>query len=252
MRRFFIPQFSFVQNSENLPRDVAHHISAVLRLRQNDHVILCDGAGGCFECRIDVISAKKCQVTLVRQWQEQETVLPVTLIQGVPHSDKLDLILQKTTELGVTRIVPVHCSRCQYPVPAEKAPRKLERWQKIVAEAARQSERARLPDVLPVTSFAQAVRESTDDLKLILWEEADQPLDSALPQEIPQQVTVVVGPEGGLTQDEVALAKECGFVAVGLGPRILRTETAGMALMAILQFKYGDLNLIPRELSSQG
>jgi len=247
MRRFFVPHVTFTHESEDLPRDVAHHISTVLRLRCEERIVLCDGAGGCVECRIEEISAKKCRVTRLRQWSEQETALPVTLIQGLPHSDRLDIILQKTTELGVQRILPTHCQRSQYPISAAKASRKLERWQKIVAEAARQSERAWLPKVATVSSFAETVRECDAELKLVLWEQAAQPLEAVLPQQPPKDVAVIVGPEGGLTEQEVELALQQGFVAVGLGPRILRTETAGMTLMAILQFQYGDLNRIPRE-----
>nr|WP_320115167.1 16S rRNA (uracil(1498)-N(3))-methyltransferase [uncultured Desulfuromonas sp.] len=247
MRRFFVPQITLTQACADLPRDVAHHIGSVLRLRQGDRIVLCDGRGDCAECRIDEVSPKRCRVTCLRQWTEQETALPVSLIQGLPHSDKLDLILQKTTELGVRRVLPVRCQRCQYPIAPAKAMRKLERWQKIAAEAARQSERSWLPEVAALCSFDEAVRHCDADLKLVLWEQADQPLHHVLPEKVPDHVAVVVGPEGGLTEEEVALATQHGFVAVGLGPRILRTETAGMALMAILQYQYGDLNRIPRE-----
>lgn len=247
MRRFFTPQITFTHSSADLPRDVAHHISTVLRLRTDDRIVLCDGRGGCAECRIDEISPKRCRVTRLRHWLEQETAFPVTLIQGLPHSDKLDLILQKTTELGVQQVRPVRCQRCQYPIAPAKAARKLERWQKIVTEAARQSERSWLPEVAALCSFEEALQHCDADVKLVLWEQADQPLQRVLPEISPDRVAVVVGPEGGLAQEEVALAVEHGFVAVGLGPRILRTETAGMALMAILQYQYGDLNRIPRE-----
>jgi 16S rRNA (uracil1498-N3)-methyltransferase len=245
MRRFFLPDFSVDTTFVDLSPEVAHHVKTVLRLREGSDVVICDGAGQCFECRLEDLS-KGCRVEVRRQWHEEESALSVTLIQGLPHSDKFDLILQKTTELGVGRICPVVCERCQYPIAPAKRERKQQRWLKIATEAARQSERAWLPEVAELTPFSTAIQNCDAELKLVLWEEAQQPLKDILPPSAPFDVAVVVGPEGGLTAAEVALAVEHGFVVAGLGPRILRTETAGLTLMAVLQYVYGDLNLPPR------
>lgn len=245
MRRFFVPHFSSVPGATTLPRDTSHHLKTVLRLREGMEIVVCDGAGGCCLCRIDHLDAKATRVQVLKSWQEVETALSIQLLQGLPHSDKFDLILQKNTELGVARFVPLRCERCQFSLPPAKEARKVERWRKIVTEAARQSGRSWLPQIESPQSLAQAVAECESELKLVLWEEAHTPLVEVLPSVPPASVAIVVGPEGGLSRQEIASAQAAGFVTVGLGPRILRTETAALALAAILQYQYGDLNLAP-------
>ena len=249
MRRFFIPQFSIESASISLPREITHHLRTVLRLREGSEIVICDGAGGCYQCRIEGLDSKQGSATVVRSWVEEETALDIQLLQGLPHSDKFDLVLQKNTELGVSCFVPVRCERWQFALPAAKVARKLERWQKIVTEAARQSGRSWLPQVQPPQSLTEAVSRCDADLKLVLWEEATQPLIELLPEQPPRRVAVLIGPEGGLSRDEVASAESHGFVAAGLGPRILRTETAGLAISTILQYQYGDLGLVPKGYS---
>lgn len=246
MRRFFVPEGLLSTTKVLLPKEVAHHIKTVLRLRQGADVLLSDGCGQCAHGQIETLSSKSCTVTLVKQWFEEETALAVELIQALPAADKFDLILQKNTELGVRRFQPVLTERCQFSLPANKLLRKSERWQRIVNEAARQSGRGWLPHVELPLPLEQALSQCQAQLKLILWEQAQQPLKDLLPSSLPESVAVVVGPEGGLGGAEVELAQKYGFVPVGLGPRILRTETAGFTLAAILQFHYGDLSIIPK------
>lgn len=246
MRRFFVPEGVINDTKVVLPKEVAHHIKTVLRLRQGADVLLCDGRGQCCHGQIEALSSNSCSVVVLEQWFEEETALQIELIQSLPAADKFDLILQKNTELGVATFQPTLTDRCQFSVPENKLGRKIERWQRIVNEAARQSGRGWLPQVESPLPLKQALSQCQAQLKLVLWEQAEQPVKEILPSCLPESVAVVVGPEGGLTAAEIALAREYGFVPVGLGPRILRTETAGFALTAILQFHYGDLNLIPK------
>ena len=169
----------------------------------------------------------------------------VSLIQALAKGDKLDLVVQKSTELGVGRIIPVTTERVvQRLDPGElQSLSKRTRWQKIATEAARQSGRIDIPEVEGVTSLQTALTASAKEaLKLILWEGARQTsLRSVLPAAPPQQIVIAVGPEGGFTTDEVEAARAAGFVAAGLGPRVLRTETAALATLAILGYVLGDL-----------
>lgn len=246
MRRFFVGEHLLHPTQITLPKEVAHHIKTVLRLRQGAEILLCDGHGHCCHCCIDELSSKRGCVSVLNHWFEEETALSVELMQGLPSSDKLDLILQKNTELGVSLFQPVTTERSQFSLPANKLVRKMERWQRIVCEAARQSERAWLPQVLEPLPVAKALSQCAARLKLVLWEEACQPLNAVLPSDTPASVAVLVGPEGGLSAADVDTALEHGFVPISLGPRILRTETAGLAISAILQFHYGDLDQLPK------
>jgi len=246
MRRFFVPEGVLNDTRVVLSKEVAHHVKTVLRLRQGADVLLCDGQGQCCHGQIETLSSNRCSVIVIKQWFEEETALPIELIQALPAADKFDLVLQKNTELGVVKFQPTLTQRCQFSVPANKLGRKIERWQRIINEAARQSGRGWLPQVEAPLPLKQVLSQCQAQLKLILWEQAEQPMKVILPSTTPESVAVVIGPEGGLTATEIALAREYGFIPVGLGPRILRTETAGFTLAAILQFHYGDLNLIPK------
>ncbi len=249
MRRFFIPAqvLAGVANGAEitLPKEVSHHIKTVLRFAVGTEIVLGDGLGCCCRCSIVSFSSNAIAVFVEQQWFAAETALPLELLQGLPTGDKFDLVLQKNTELGVSVFQPLVTQRSQFAVPANKIGKKLERWQRIVNEAARQSERAWLPQVVAPLSLPVAVAKCEAALKLMLWEQGTQPLREVLPMQRPQSVAVLVGPEGGLSTTEAEIAQEHGFVPVTIGPRILRTETAGVTISSILQFRYGDFDLVP-------
>ncbi|MBN2645844.1 MAG: 16S rRNA (uracil(1498)-N(3))-methyltransferase [Desulfuromonadaceae bacterium] len=242
MRRFFVPLLDPAVREMALPADVAHHLCTVLRCQVGYHFVLCDGCGGCAQARLLSVAGKKAVAALDRFWQQPETALPLTLYQALPAGDKFDLILQKNTELGVGVFAPLFSERCQFSRFEKKFDKKVERWQRIVQEAARQSQRSWLPTVLPPGSLQDVLAGCQAGLRLVLWEGACQPLDALLPRETPVSAAILVGPEGGLSDADVALAVGHGFQPVALGPRILRTETAGFALTSILQYRYGDLS----------
>jgi 16S rRNA (uracil1498-N3)-methyltransferase len=225
--------------------DLFHHIAHVLRLKKGARIRLADGSGLEFTGIISRVAGKSISVTL-----EETCTAPVTesgpgitLYQGVPRGDKLEFILQKCTELGVTGIVPFLAARSVARIPAGRLKEKLERWQRIVQEASRQSNRMTVPEISYAGEFAEVLRLADDPVKLLLWEEEQAgTLKKVLPGlPPPQRISVIVGPEGGLTVEEVASAVKCGFIPVSLGKRIVRTETAGLAIVAILQFYWGDM-----------
>lgn len=239
-RRFFIDPEAVTGDRIILADDIRHHIGKVLRLSVGDELLLLDGHGNHYLGQIETLSAAEGFARIDQQWFATENILPVRLIQSLPKGEKFDLILQKGCELGISRFSPVWSERSIPMASRVRSDKKRQRWQRIVAEAARQSRRPILPLCDPVSALEQTLSECREELKLILWEDESRPLAERLPVERPADVAVLVGPEGGFSQQEVDLATTAGFLPVSLGPRILRTETAGFAVAAVLGYLYGD------------
>jgi 16S rRNA (uracil1498-N3)-methyltransferase len=218
----------------------------VLRFQPGACFQLFDGLGQIAE----VILHEQGQVEITQVRTCPEPHCHLSLIQGMPKGDKLELVLQKGTELGVNHFALVEMARSVGQLKGERRNRRLERWHKIIQESARQSQQYHLPQLSADLSFAATLTQIDAEEKLILWEQCDQPLTSVLSKDRVKSVAVVVGPEGGISADEVELAESLGYKAVGLGPRILRTETAGLAIMSILQYLYGDLSVVDFNESS--
>jgi len=241
MRRFFLPPDCLRADLVPLPEEIAHHLATVLRLSEGEEILLLDGLGAVCRCRIESLSRRDGAARVLERRQQTERALPVRLLQGLPKGDKMDLVLQKGTELGLTAFSPVFAARSVPTPSAERGEKRRRRWERIVREAAQQSRRVCLPRLGDVLPLGEALRHSSEELRLMLWEEESLPLAEVLPAAAPRDVAVLVGPEGGFCPEEVAAARACGFVPVGLGPRILRSETAGLAIAAVLQYLYGDL-----------
>ena len=219
-------------------KEFARH-AKVLRLRPGDDLILCDGAGREMQGKLVTLSADELCVELTHELtpSKAERVAQITLLQGIPKGDKMELILQKATELGVSRIVPVAMSRS-----VAKYDKNPPRWEKIIQEAARQSGRTTLPSLEVVTSFAAAITRWVVPGSSFLLDETGEGarLREALPKEA-SEVLALIGPEGGVAPAERRASLEAGFIPVSLGTRILRTETAAITIAALLQHYYGDL-----------
>lgn len=242
-RRLVIPGVNLAPGEIRLTREAARH-ARVMRLGPGDLLEICDGSGRQARGKILSLSRQEMVVHLseepIGEPAAKTSALPVTLVQGLPKGEKTDLILQKATELGVSRVILAHTTRA---VPRPQNPEaRLARWQKIAREAARQCGRYEVPEVLGVLGFEEALKEAGSGLSLLLDECAQEGLllREHL-RERPEAVTLVVGPEGGLTEEERRTAWGMGFLSASLGKRILRTETAGLAVLAILQHLYGDL-----------
>lgn len=215
-------------------------------MKAGSGVTLTDAEGGRLSGVIEEVGAKSLTVRISAREeapQLQDQALRITLYQGLPKGDKLDLILQKCTELGAAELVTFEAARSVVKLRGERSASRLERCEKIVQEAARQSGRQLAPKVAIGGNLEQVLRAARHDVKLLLWEgERTTGLREAFePYSAPESVGIVVGPEGGLTPEEVEQAIACGFTPVSLGRRILRTETAGFAMLSILQFHWGDL-----------
>jgi len=247
MHRFFVSPENLSKELIPLNGETHHHLRSVLRLRPQSEILILDGRGQICRCRLERVEAKSSLARVLVRWWERETALPMKLLQGIPKGDKMTQILQKGTELGITEFQPVLTEHGIARVPAERRTHIQRRWETIVREAARQCCRPLLPVLHPPLDLGQALAGCREELRLLLWEKASSPLAAALPEKAPDGVALLVGPEGGISDQEAALAERHRFLPVRLGPRILRTETAGWTIAAILQHCYGDLNLTEGE-----
>jgi len=237
----FIPAQLLDGERVTLDRAASKHLVKVLRLRVGAEVCIFDGRSSEIEGRIVRASAAAVELALGKRHHLPLPPVTITLLQSVPRSDRMDIIVQKTTELGVTRIIPLTSSRSM----VKPSPNKSRRWRTIAQEAARQSGRADVPDVAEVVALDSALASAVaaGGTRLVLWEEERAlPLRRVLAEVTHAPVTLLVGPEGGLSEEEVESARAHGFRSVSLGPRILRVETAALVAVALTQSALGGLD----------
>ncbi len=241
MANFYIEKSDITENIATITGEEAQHISRVLRMKKGDNVTLCDGEGMFFEATLTDFSDKSvvAEITSSRK-AETEPYVELTIFQGVPKNPKLETIVQKLTEIGAVRIVPVDTKRA---VAKLDKSAKVDRLRKIAREAAKQSKRGIVPEVMDSMSFKNAVKlASQADLSIIAYEEeVETSLKKALSGKTPKTVSVMIGPEGGFEKDEVEFAKENGLVSITLGKRILRTETAPLVISAAVLYELGEM-----------
>jgi len=219
-----------------------NHITRVLRLRSGDALTVFDGSGGEFGARIEEFRKDSVVVSVEdHRTLDRESPLSLTLAQGISRGERMDWIIQKATELGATRIVPVFTKRSVVRLDDKQAERKLQHWRAITVAACEQCGRNRLPDLATPIDFFDVLPESVTpgETRLLLSPGGDLRIDDL--RDIQSGVTVLIGPEGGLDEVEQEAAIAAGFKAVRMGPRVLRTETAAIAALTILQRYFGDL-----------
>ena len=242
MPRFYCPPPIPLSGSFNLPPDAAHHACRVLRLRVGDSVEIFDGAGN--ECHglITDLGAKHVVVAnLAARNDRRESPLHTVLAQALSSSEKMDWVIQKSTELGVTEIQPLATERSVARLPSERAARRFAHWRQVAISACEQCGRNVLPEIhlpMDIMDWLQQIK-SMPDTKYILLPDGTATLHD---QPSPQNKTVLlIGAEGGFTLAESAAAMNCGFVPIRLGSRVMRTETAAIAGLAVLQSLWGDI-----------
>lgn len=242
LTRCHVAQPLAVGSEITLPDTVAAHLIRVLRLQPDDLCVLFNGDGMDYTARLIDASKRQGRVQILSaQPVANESPLRITLLQGIARGEKMDLILQKATELGVTRIVPVESERSEVRLHGERAHKRMQHWQAVVAAACEQCGRARLPELAPIQPLHQAaVRYG--ETGLFLDPHADSRLtDIAFPPT--HTCTLAIGPEGGFSPLDCEQLLAAGYRGVRLGPRILRTETAGLAAISALQALHGDFAL---------
>ncbi len=238
--RFFIQPEQIAGPRITISGKDVHHIAATLRMKTGDALLLCDGQGA--EYKVNIIQISKYEiVTHIVNRSKREIKYPlVTLGQGLPKSDKMDWIVQKATELGVTSIVALVTERTI--VKVKDKDKRLARWEKICREAAMQSNRSDIPRVEGIQAFeeyVQVVTAGPGTLLLLPWEEGTKPIKDVLRGSSGlRNIVVLIGPEGGFSSSEAALAQKKGFHAVSLGPNILRAETAAVAVLGMIGYEY--------------
>jgi 16S rRNA (uracil1498-N3)-methyltransferase len=244
MRRFFIAPEQIHQAYPRLGEEDARHMRTVLRLAPGTAIVVFDGTGAEYQARVEAIDERQVLIALVRQLPAgSESGAEITLAQAYLKDKKMDQLVRRLTELGVTRWLPFMARR-SIPSPDQKRTQaRHQRWQKISQEAVKQCRRSRPMVIESPVGFAEALDLSRPyDLKLFFWEGAEaQPLRQPEGLPAPARIFIMIGPEGGFDPTEQRAAQAQGFLMAGMGPRILRAETAAVAACTLAQFLFGDM-----------
>lgn len=242
MQRFFVTPDQVGEDKIRIQGSDVNHMKNVLRMRPGEEVMVSDGNNRQYRCRVENYPDGEAVLAILEAGLV-DTELPsrIYLFQGLPKQEKMELIVQKAVELGVCQVIPVQTRRCVVKLDAKKAAKKVQRWQQIAESAAKQAGRGYIPAVSEVMTFQEALAFSEAlDIRLIPYELADgmegtrKILDGIRPG---QSVGIFIGPEGGFEKEEVSRAVEAGAMPITLGKRILRTETAGIAVLSILMYR---------------
>jgi 16S rRNA (uracil1498-N3)-methyltransferase len=241
MPRFFCPQPLAIGQIITLPETVAHHIQ-VLRLAEGGLITVFNGDGGEYSATLARIERRSVNAEIkVHHPREVELPFAVTLAQALPEGSKMDWIIEKAIELGVSGFQPLAAQRCVVRLSAERAEKKMSHWRGIIESASEQSGRNRLARLAPLQEYKQWITQQDLHRRIILTPRAEQSLPDWARHQGPQAVTLVIGPEGGLSDQEEELAIRHGALALAMGPRILRTETAALAAVSALSAIWGGM-----------
>ena len=248
VHRFCVAPDAIASGRVVLPDAAAEQVRKVLRLRAGEGIAVFDGSGAEWSASLDAVGRDSVTATLIEQsFPEVEASVDITLLVALIKAERFEIVLQKATELGVCRFVPFVSERVQGGDAAAPSKRRIARWNRIVTEATEQSGRVRVPRIDPPTSMAEAVAAAADQGPVILLWEAGAPrgfrtvLEELISEEAPSRLSLVIGPVGGIATREVEEAMEAGAVVAGLGPRVLRAETAAVAALTASMHQLGQL-----------
>ena len=243
MRRFFLNEP--LTDSLEIKGDDAQHIMRVLRMKVGDNIIIVGQGGFAGIAEIQVCNPDRVGVVLKEVIQEnKEPPIRVVLVQALPKGDKMDYIVQKAVEMGVSQIIPMVSEHCVVKYDERKKEERCQRWQKIAVEAAKQCGRILIPEIKPVQKFMDIVKDHEPSmLTMMLYEgRMTEPIkDLFVKHKDCRRCVLLIGPEGGVSKSEVALCRSHNIASVSLGPRILRTETASLAALAVIMYEFGDM-----------
>ena len=242
--RIYFPGITGKGETFDLGGENLRYVKSVLRMRKGDRLILFDGAGWEYETVIKNFSTDGIEVEVMGKNRIEDESPNIILLQALPKANKMDSIVRKATELGARRIIPFRSARSVPQLTAEKAHVRVSRWRSIATEAARQCGRADIPEVSDVLSFEEMLASSEEGaLKIIFWEEESERGVKKLLRENKYEgardVTVMIGPEGGFSREEVESAVRRGFISVSLGRNVLKVETAAVTILSIIQYELG-------------
>lgn len=239
MYNFFIENDQFYNNSVDIKDENFNHIKNVLRMKINDELIVSNKEkGNSFLCKISEIGENRIVCSIIEERESTEPIIEVSLFQGIPKSDKMELIIQKNVEIGINKIYPVEMKFC---IGKIKDNKKITRWQTIAEAAAKQSKRNIIPTIENPISFkemAEVLKEY--DLALVAYENEEKTNIKEVLQQNPdaKKIAIIIGPEGGISKEEVESLVTNGSKEVSLGKRILRTETASISMLSMIMYQY--------------
>ncbi len=241
-----MPRFFTADIDEKFARitgDDARHIARSLRMRAGEEIVVCDFCGYDYDCKLTMLSDHEVTAEILKKRPTAaEPGFELTLYQAIPKADKLEIIAQKAVELGAAALVPVASSRCVARWEQKDAPKKRQRLDRVMLEAAKQSGRGKIPQAGSVIGFAQAIERMKEaELAIMFYEQCKTPLRQVLAaaKENPGSVAVMIGSEGGFSPEEAAFAEDEGILLASLGPRILRCETAPVCAISAINFAFG-------------
>jgi 16S rRNA (uracil1498-N3)-methyltransferase len=241
MPRFYCPQPLAIGLTIDLPEAVAHHVH-VVRLAPGEAVTLFNGDGGEYTAVLQTVEKRRASAEIkAHTARDAELPYAVTVAQALPEASKMDWIIEKAVELGAAAFQPLAARRCVVRLSGERAEKKLAHWQGVIVSASEQSGRNRLAHLAPVDDFKDWIAQQDMHRRVILTPRATQSLADWARHQPPQALTVMVGPEGGFSDEEEDLAIAQGALPLSMGPRILRTETAALAALAALNACWGGM-----------
>ena len=246
MARFFVSKENIHNDIITIIGNDVNHIKNVLRLKPGDQIDICDGSSNDYIAVIEALEKNEIKTRILdRIGNLNESEIKVMLFQGIPKSDKMDSIIQKNVELGIHSIYPVITDRTVVKMDqGASAAKKTERWQRIALEASKQCQRGIVPKIGNSLSFNEALETAVNNSELSIipcLREKDNTVRKVIKNRYLKSVSVFIGPEGGFSDEEVDLAERSGVVPVTLGPRVLRTETAGLVVLSLIMYELGDL-----------
>ncbi len=241
MPRIYITTLLSTDSEITIEGSAANHIGRVLRLKSGDEITLFNGKGGEYSATLTSIERQTIYAQVGKfNPRESESPLQITLAQGISRGERMDYTLQKSVELGVNRIIPLTTERCGVKLDEKRSTKRLLHWQGVIISACEQCGRNRIPEIQPITSLAHWLDENhTETQPFVLHHRATHSLRQLTSPSGP--ISLLIGPEGGLSDNEIESASQSGFQGIQFGPRILRTETASIAALAALQTHWGDL-----------
>ena len=245
MKRFYHPDTLEINQNIYLDDSTAHHALQVIRVKIKERFIIFNGDGFDYEVEVISIEKKRLQVNVkAKNKNHSESPIKITLVQSLSTNEKMDWIIQKATELGINEIHPIYSIRSIIKLDATRVEKKLAHWQQVLISACEQSGRSIIPKICKPTTFTKALERNEFNkktLKLILTPSGQASIENlgALNE---GNIIIFIGPEGGFSEEELKLANSYKYTSLKLGPRILRTETAPLSILSIIQFKYGDFS----------
>lgn len=238
--RFYEPSDFSIGQIHSLSDATTQHVSRVLRMKAGDQITLFNGNGSEFLCTLARVDKRHVDVNIIEQVStSRSSPLKIHIGQSISRGERMDYAIQKATELGMSRMTPLFTERCEVRLNDDRRDKRSKHWQQIAISACEQSLRNELPHIEPIQPIQDWLNNVEADLKLVLHHHTEQPLGN-FPR--PASIALLIGPEGGLTEEEVTAALNAGFKPVALGPRVMRTETTPVAAQAVLQYLWGDLS----------